>query len=346
MKEKLFRFFRSHDAEYARLQAERDEQASAHAALQENLHQEKVAWNAERILHEQKIAEMQAAAESNAKSKSDSETAAYLLAMATEAAAGVPARRDIDWREVRLRQDFEPLPTRKFESAEAVVEHYKKIAGNRSEKIVGFEGFTIDDAIFDIHTQFDELWSHRRIALFLLNAARLRFARPLMLELGCGPSHIGTHLRQLGFHDYLGLDINPYFIDFNPNLLPCREHYRHADLCDPFQAEFQNQPLIFDLVFSFEVLEHIDEDRLPSFFANIVRHMGPDSLFLCSASQQAFADVHVTVQPRAWWEEKFAAAGLSPHPDHALLNHLAGRSHPFHWNAANSEIFSLRKAAR
>lgn len=85
-------------------------------------------------------------------------------------------------------------------------------------------------------------------------------------------------------------------------------------------------PLTFDLITSWEVLEHIAEKDLPGLFENIAAHIGKDGYFIGSISRVEYVDkagipYHVTLQSEKWWKRKFAENNL------VMLE-----KHPFHEN--------------
>ena len=94
------------------------------------------------------------------------------------------------------------------------------------------------------------------------------------------------------------------------------------------------------------MLEHIHEARLDGMLATIRNHIRPDLLFIGTASLVADFDVHITVHPREWWLERFAAHGLAPHPDQDSAIRLLARNHPFNWNAQNTNLFVLQARRR
>src|ERR1700687_2591992 len=69
-------------------------------------------------------------------------------------------------------------------------------------------------------------------------------------------------LRDLGLWDYVGIDGNPLFIEFNPHLSAYAEHFQMLNLQEPIQLQGVSAPVQFDMVCSFEVLEHIREDAV------------------------------------------------------------------------------------
>lgn len=72
--------------------------------------------------------------------------------------------------------------------------------------------------------------------------------------------------------------------------------------------------LIFDVVTSWEVMEHIAEPDIAKVAANVKRHLAPTGLWIMSVSpnEEVINGVrlHQTVRDREWWIGKFETLGL------------------------------------
>jgi tRNA A37 methylthiotransferase MiaB/SAM-dependent methyltransferase len=95
-----------------------------------------------------------------------------------------------------------------------------------------------------------------------------------------------------------------------------------CDVAERFDlADSEGDPVTFDLITAWDVLEHLDEARLGTFFDNVRRHLAPDGWFLASVSTRPSAaspdgrPYHATVRDRAWWERTLADCGLAPVAD-------------------------------
>lgn len=81
-----------------------------------------------------------------------------------------------------------------------------------------------------------------------------------ILELGCGPGRHLSHLREHGFENLHGVDINPdcfeVMADAYPDLARCGTF--HADAIEEIVEEFS--PGQFDAVYSVETLQHVHPD--------------------------------------------------------------------------------------
>lgn len=73
-------------------------------------------------------------------------------------------------------------------------------------------------------------------------------------------------------------------------------------------------PLQFDVITAWEVIEHIAEADLAQVAANVATHLAPGGLWILSVSpiEEVIQGVrlHQTVQPQAWWLQKFEALGF------------------------------------
>ena len=216
----------------------------------------------------------------------------------------------------------------------------------RNLGIADHEGFALDDAIYDPATQDWEFWSFVRLARFIAKYALEHYSAPSVLELGCGPAHLYRLLTAYGVSDYVGVDGNPYFVAFNPNLRGHEEHFLQLDLQEEIALATADGPVHFDVVCCFEVLEHIREDRVDKLIATMRTHMHRDSVLLCTASREAAYDVHVLVRDQDWWLEKFRAKGLIPVDEFMVLRRVLSGSHPFNWSADNTNVFVLRLSAQ
>jgi hypothetical protein len=95
------------------------------------------------------------------------------------------------------------------------------------------------------------------------------------------------------------------------------EYLFTADITAPFQVygEFEKgaSPLKFDVVTSWEVIEHISEADLKQVSENVAGHLGPGGIWIMSVSPNIEIidgiHLHQTVQPQEWWLQKFRALG-------------------------------------
>jgi len=72
--------------------------------------------------------------------------------------------------------------------------------------------------------------------------------------------------------------------------------------------------LLFDVVTSWELIEHIAERDLARVAANVKKHLALDGLWIMSVSPNKEVvngvRLHQTVQPRLWWIKKFKQLGF------------------------------------
>jgi SAM-dependent methyltransferase len=79
-------------------------------------------------------------------------------------------------------------------------------------------------------------------------------------------------------------------------------------------------PMLFDVIGIWDALEHLEAERLPTFFDNVSTHLAADGLLCGTVSTRAArtspsgGNHHATVRPRSWWEAEFAAHGFVSTP--------------------------------
>jgi len=103
----------------------------------------------------------------------------------------------------------------------------------------------------------------------------------------------------------------------------CPLHLFTCDLTKPFRiVDRDGRPLTFDVITSWEVLEHIPEGALDTLVASITGHLAEGGLFIGSVDTDpdgnllTGATYHVTLKPKPWWLEVFARGGLEEVPSH------------------------------
>jgi len=90
-----------------------------------------------------------------------------------------------------------------------------------------------------------------------------------------------------------------------------------CDVTQRFTVGWQDEngfkPLQFDVVTSWELIEHIAEQALSGVASNVERHLAPDGLWIMSISPNDEVihgvRLHQTVKPRSWWLAKFLSLG-------------------------------------
>jgi 2-polyprenyl-3-methyl-5-hydroxy-6-metoxy-1,4-benzoquinol methylase len=69
------------------------------------------------------------------------------------------------------------------------------------------------------------------------------------------------------------------------------------------------EPLTFDVITAWDVIEHIREEDLGALARNVHRHLAPGGLFILSVANHedvvGGVRLHQTVRPKDWWGEKF-----------------------------------------
>ena len=140
-----------------------------------------------------------------------------------------------------------------------------------------------------------------------------------MLDMGCAGGGLVLDFLLAG-HFAIGLEGSDYSLRSQRaswRLIP--NHLMTCDVSRPFRIlDATRQPMRFDLISAWEVLEHIREEDLPQLFENVRSHLTPDGLFVVSiaTSEDGNPDTgavyHVTVKDREWWLDRCARAGLEP----------------------------------
>lgn len=140
-----------------------------------------------------------------------------------------------------------------------------------------------------------------------------------ILDLGCAGGGF-VHDCLLDGHTAFGIDGS----DTNKNtgraewsLIP--EFLFTADIRYPFSIKESDETIYFDVITAWEVLEHIETDKLPNVWSNITTNLKLGGLFICSIPEFGWSDLgvelHRTIQKCAWWEEQLNFAGLHRHKE-------------------------------
>lgn len=203
----------------------------------------------------------------------------------------------------------------------------------------GFEGLALDDAL--AYTNEFKHFSFLNQAKAVAKIAREQTFdyQVSVLELGCGGGDMLPFLKALGIERYLGIDGNPIAFKHSPYIQKSPDHFRLLNLTEEIDFGMK-----FTAICTFEVLEHIPENKLDRFIKTVRNHIGENSIFLGTASLQDDLDVHITVKPREFWLEKFRQHGLVPHEKHEQYEKLLAANHPFNWNGDNTNVFALKLA--
>lgn len=90
-----------------------------------------------------------------------------------------------------------------------------------------------------------------------------------------------------------------------------------CDITAPLQLRDANGPVKVDLITGWEFMEHIPTDSIGAICANAAKHLNAGGLLIFSIAD--FRDeangvvYHQTVQPKAWWIDKFRTLGFTHH---------------------------------
>ncbi len=84
-----------------------------------------------------------------------------------------------------------------------------------------------------------------------------------------------------------------------------------ADITKPFSViDDKSQPILFDAVSAFDVLEHISESDLPQLLSNVRSHLKVGGIFVAGIATFPDEGYHVTLKPEEWWDALHREHGL------------------------------------
>jgi SAM-dependent methyltransferase len=164
---------------------------------------------------------------------------------------------------------------------------------------------------------------NRKLTQFLAATPRLR-----VLDVGCAGGGFVRSLIDDG-HFAVGLEGSDYpFLNQTGEWSTIPKNLFTCDITKPMQLydSSTNEPLLFDVITAWEVLEHIPEEGLGRMFDNLERHLAPRGyLFLSIATHmdwdpQTGTIWHVTLKPRNWWIDWFSANGFVVEDQHPFGN--------------------------
>ncbi|QEU05640.1 class I SAM-dependent methyltransferase [Pseudomonas oryzihabitans] len=137
------------------------------------------------------------------------------------------------------------------------------------------------------------------------------------LDLGTGSGGIVFEFFMSGINS-IGIDGSDFCKKHNIGYWPLIPNKLYTcDITKPYiiNSSQSEEKAEFDLITMWEVLEHIQEDKLDFLLKNIVLHLKSDGYFMGSISFVPYEDedgnpYHVTLKPKSWWVKKFDDIGL------------------------------------
>jgi SAM-dependent methyltransferase len=172
----------------------------------------------------------------------------------------------------------------------------------------------MDQRLFQVEDEkYSHLWAHgyrsarwKVLASRVVKRARTISPAPRILDFGCGKGDALRFFEARGF-EAAGVDISAYAVD----RLRAQGKVVHQAALDSL-TQFRDRE--FDIGFSNDVLEHVPEHLVEESLAEMSR-VCSRFLFvsICpvpSRNRSREGDnLHLTVRPKAWWEERMSRLG-------------------------------------
>ena len=161
----------------------------------------------------------------------------------------------------------------------------------------------------------NELWMCSLFPKKIIDEVIARFHPRSVLDVGCGTGKSLEYFAELGV-EVVGLEGSALAISKSP----LREKMRCLNLNEPIDLGRR-----FDLVWSFEVAEHIHPRYADTLLETRVRH--GDRVVISAATPGQGGEGHLNEQPPEYWIEKFRARGFSYDAETTSVLRATGERH-------------------
>ncbi len=146
------------------------------------------------------------------------------------------------------------------------------------------------------------------------------FEKDTLIDLGCGFGHTLKHLLNLGFNAW-GADVSEVVLGNLPKSLENR--IAILDFTQPscFASLPSHFPKKFKLLFSWNVLEHIPEERIDFVIQNFNEILSPQGYLVLAIDLKTNGDpTHILIKSREWWLQKFKEHSFEVCSDYPIFN--------------------------
>lgn len=133
------------------------------------------------------------------------------------------------------------------------------------------------------------------------------------LDVGSGAAYLSERIREFG-NDYLAVSVDGNKETVNLPSINNNFHFVIRTDVDYTLVDENNEPILFDVITSFEHFEHIQSSNFSKFIENIKKHMHKNSVIYASAANWNYPDpndrVHVNVKNEADWKKTMEEFGF------------------------------------
>jgi SAM-dependent methyltransferase len=135
-----------------------------------------------------------------------------------------------------------------------------------------------------------------------------------VLDLGCSGGGFVKELFDLG-HVAVGVEGSDFSkVRGRAEWRTIPELLFTSDIAEPFRLKENGEPMQFDVITAFDVVEHLTPDQIPRLVQNLRTHLLPTGIFCATISlREEVIDgvrLHQSVRPEPWWARTFASLGL------------------------------------
>lgn len=180
----------------------------------------------------------------------------------------------------------------------------------------------------DDHINPDGIYLDNNVSVRLVEEIEKFFQRKInFLDLGCAGGALVCELIDRG-HNAVGIDGSDHCLNFRQEAadklnmakpLGYQNWQTHgksrlftADITKEFQLFDNGEPMTFDLITAWDVMEHFFPERVDVFMQQVKKHLKPNGYFVASIAMFSLnkhnVEYHKSNFPSEWWIER-----LSPH---------------------------------